>query len=226
MLDYLLYPQEQIYPTSKESFPRKNNLLDDYWKKKSRINRIKPIISKIVSYSTLTYPIYSPLVALECLEKLAEINFKEYILRDYGNLNITNKSRKEIGKILQPIYYDNLIPNDSQNWENPPDICTSAYQIFQTIYNYEDFALCIYEIPCKSLEKLSLLTTTDFFQKLVMLSQFQIGLADLMHLVVAKHMGCKNFITYDSDFIRTKKEIKEVFDLEVLSDVQEIERKL
>ena len=54
---------------------------------------------------------------------------------------------------------------------------------------------------------------------MTVLAYHQIGLADLLHLAAAKHLGCRYFASFDSDFRRCREMISEEFGLELISDV-------
>jgi hypothetical protein len=47
-----------------------------------------------------------------------------------------------------------------------------------------------------------------------------------MHLNLAYHLGCENFITFDQDFVRIKNQVKEQLNINVISDIKEIEKKI
>lgn len=59
-------------------------------------------------------------------------------------------------------------------------------------------------------------------EEAILLSKYQIGLADIFHLMVASHLGCSNFLTFDQDFRTAKVEIQELFNLKVISNIDEI----
>ena len=54
------------------------------------------------------------------------------------------------------------------------------------------------------------------FQKVAPLAVFQIGLADIIHLLVAKRLGCTHFATIDSDFQRARQVIEKELKLRLL----------
>src|SRR3972149_2191334 len=64
------------------------------------------------------------------------------------------------------------------------------------------------------------------FNKLIVFPAYQIGVADILHLVSAKRLGCEYFITFDDDFKRAKKDIERFFNLKILTSPQEILKKI
>ena len=43
-----------------------------------------------------------------------------------------------------------------------------------------------------------------------------------MHLLSAKNSECEYFLTFDSDFIRAREEIKQIFGITILHSIKEI----
>ncbi|MGN7824894.1 PIN domain-containing protein [Chitinophaga sp. 22536] len=66
------------------------------------------------------------------------------------------------------------------------------------------------------------LTDRDKIGKILLLSKYQIGMADIMHLLVAEHFGCTYFLTFDQDFNRAKEEIWKLLGLKIMSNPDEI----
>ena len=54
------------------------------------------------------------------------------------------------------------------------------------------------------------------FQKVVPLAVFQIFLGDIIHLLVAKRLGCTHFATTDSDFQRAREVMAKELKLHLL----------
>lgn len=50
----------------------------------------------------------------------------------------------------------------------------------------------------------------------------QLGVADIMHILLARHLGCQYIASFDSDFKRVKEIINEETGLSVLSTAEEI----
>lgn len=50
----------------------------------------------------------------------------------------------------------------------------------------------------------------------------QLGAADILHVLLAEHLGCKYLASFDSDFKRAKDIIKEEKGITILTSPQEI----
>lgn len=73
------------------------------------------------------------------------------------------------------------------------------------------------------------LKESKMWNDLEILSYLQMGMADIMHLLIANHLGCKWFATFDMDFFKInncKRHIEESFGLSILTSVEEIINKL
>ncbi|WP_109437037.1 PIN domain-containing protein [Aquimarina sp. AU119] len=230
LLDFILFPLDRIFNQEiSDSNKTKNDfepILKKYWASKNRIHKLDNIIRKIYDHETQTALVYSPLITLECIEKLVEFNFKDLAIK-YGSLERIQKSgKKEIGKVLKKISDDLDKVQGTKKSSHLSDIEFLAYNIFETGYGNADIGLSLYEIYPRDIENMSLKHESNEFEIMVKLSNYQIGAADIMHLKMAKHLGCKNFLTFDTDFIRAKEEIKEMFDLNILYEIKEIEKSI
>jgi len=50
----------------------------------------------------------------------------------------------------------------------------------------------------------------------------QLGIADIMHILLAQHLGCKYIASFDSDFVRVKDIIQEETGILVLTNPEKI----
>lgn len=65
-------------------------------------------------------------------------------------------------------------------------------------------------------------TEDDAWDVSELLSYLQIGMADIVHLMVARHLGCKWVASFDSDFSRCRIHICDGLGLELLSSPEDI----
>jgi len=65
-------------------------------------------------------------------------------------------------------------------------------------------------------------TEEDAWDVSELLSYLQMGMADIVHLLVARHLGCKWVASFDSDFQRCRNHIRDGLGLELLSSPEDI----
>lgn len=223
IIEFMSFPLDEIFPQSSSAKKRIDNLepiLRKYWRSNKRVYSIKKIIDKIYNLENKTCLVYSPLVTLECIENIVEKKFLNTIKEYYSIKNIQKEGRKKIGDVLKKLYDDYEANNKLDSVEESLEIL--AFHIFETGFGNVDEALSLFEIVPIDLVNLSIYHSSKEFEKLIYLSQFQIGLADILHLVAAQSVGCEYFITFDNDFIKVKDKIKEFFGIEILHTIDKI----
>src|SRR3972149_3574174 len=99
------------------------------------------------------------------------------------------------------------------------------YKIREKLENYKNLTTPVYSIIPVDFANITIRTPRDF-NKLIVFPAYQIGVADILHLVSAKRLGCEYFITFDDDFKRAKKDIERFFNLKILTSPQEILKKI
>lgn len=181
-------------------------------KTESRHENLKPLRRLINDYSIETNFISSFLALTELFEKNAEWNFKAIIAESTNIDRIFNKGKKEIGELISKVYKDKGGNRDV---------------IFGALLP-NHFEESIWGIEFKDLENFNL-SCLDFFYKYSLFSVLQLGTTDILHLLAAKHLNAKYFITFDSDFYRIRDIIKEQLELTVIftkDELNEFVRKL
>jgi hypothetical protein len=175
-------------------------------KSESRFERLKPIRRLIDSYDIETNLISSVFALTELYEKHAEWNFKATIA-DATNIDRTfNKGKKDVGDLITKVYRGSGEERD---------------MIFGSLFPHE-LSNSIFGIEFKDIKALSF-TSKAFFSKYSILSVLQVGTTDILHLIAAKKLGAKYILTFDSDFGRVRDVIENLFNIEVLSSISEIE---
>lgn len=70
------------------------------------------------------------------------------------------------------------------------------------------------------------LTSNKVWQEPSCYSYRQLGVADIMHILLAQHLGCQYIASFDSDFARTKDIIHEATGISILTTPEEVLTKL
>jgi hypothetical protein len=149
--------------------------------------------------------VISPLVWIELVEWFAEETFKLWAVDTVGA-----KRAQRIGKKQAGEYLSRILGDSEQDPKSPAsDIrnlttFTAEFAQYDGLsgidkYDLKDFAI-----------------TGDDMQVAVGLAYSQMGLADILHVLVAKYLGCEFLATCDSDYNRLKDRIKTDVGVEVL----------
>ena|GEM_PF-3840957 len=201
-----------IVQLEKANRPKYFEYIKSLLKSENRHERLKPLRRLIDNYSVETNFISSFFALTELYEKHAEWNFKA-IIADATNIDRTfNKGKKEVGDLITKVFRDKGEERDS---------------IFYALFPHE-LDNSLFGIEFKDIENLSL-SRLDFHAKYAIFSILQLGTTDMLHLLAAKHLNAKYFLTFDSDFNRVKDIIKEVLDLQVVftpDEMSEFTKKL
>lgn len=164
----------------------------------------------------------TPLAQLELIEWHAEAVVKNLAADAVGTLAIQKKSKKEIGELLRKIAEgrrrealekaaDRCSGSTglelllSETWVEPGFACLHGLRGV-LVADVQNFAFRVHE-------------AWDVAQ---LLAYLQVGMADIIHLLVAAHLGCSWFASFDSDFERCREHLRDGLGLTLVRTPEEI----
>jgi hypothetical protein len=160
------------------------------------------------------HAIATPLAIWELSEWHAESRFKELAFEAFGPSTVQRKSKKEIGAYFRHVF-------EAMEEIGPPPRTLTPLQelVFDTHGGHNTFFMSFWldgllEVPVVHLQKLF-----AWDMGVHAWAYFQLGLADIMHLLLAQQLGCEYFASYDTDFRRVKGWIE---DIKILTSPEEI----
>jgi predicted nucleic acid-binding protein len=184
-----------------------------------RIKKVIEIRNKLVYGDSNITPIVSPLSLLELVEWHAETVFKQLSSEASGAMFIQKKSKKDIGDYLKKsleIRKIELRKREKKKKSGSTILerlmedtwLDSAYPGFEGLWQVDilHFKLLIAEA----------------WTKASISAYLQVGVTDILHILSAKHLGCKYIASFDSDFKRVKDIIKNETRLNLLNSPEEI----
>ena len=201
-------------PNEHEEFLKK------FLKADKRISEVGQIRKVILMEGPKVFPVTSSLAILELIEWHASSVFKQEASLVAGAITIQRKSRKEIGALLKRLMADAQMERrqkrkQSQStplqnlfigtWINP------SYLEFHGLDGIVEADLVNFHVTLK-----------DVWRKACVLSYLQVGMADILHILAANHLGCSYIASFDSDFKRVAHILLDSFGLEVVSTSQEL----
>jgi hypothetical protein len=150
--------------------------------------------------------VVSPLVWIEMNSWIAEENFKSEASRVTWSTQVQRIGWKQLGEYLTDTLKKSL--------ESPPH--TGAKDLFSrtTVSQYHLLNNGLNGVEKCELSGFSIGPKNEDI--VLALSYVQMGLADILHLLVAQHLGCHYFATLDGDYARNRELVSRKLGLEVL----------
>lgn len=200
-------------------------IIKNLLKTDKRVNKVIEIRKKFLFEEIKITPIVSPLSFLELVEWKAEASIKQISSQAVGSIYMQRKGKKDIGDILAKIIElrkNELNSIKTGKIEKPEQTTALEILLIETMLNLS-FA------EAHGLHGLYLADIINFnfsFQECFGdpygLAYLQLGIGDILHIMIAKHLGCDFIASFDADFKRAKDIIIENTGMNVLTDPDEI----
>lgn len=223
LIDY--WTSIKLQPVSLDNFSDEEEhypILREQIKRYKRLRNIYKIREKIDNYDNVTTPVFSTIAVYEFAEKIAEGYYLSEVVKATDIFSGLHLGRKQIGDFIQTLWKKTNNLKQKNKYQDDP-LSTFTISIFENMCSYRGDKL--FGMLPVDFENITIRTPRDF-NKIITLAAFQIGVADMLHLESARRLGCTYFITLDNDFVKAKEEIANIFGLEVLSNPQEILKKI
>jgi len=174
-------------------------------------------------------PVVSPLALLELMGWHAEVAFKQIAAEASGVKFIEKKHPKQIGDYLKEIMErsDEIMEKKIAEAKNgktrddvkPTSIELLAMETYLSQHFADDHALLgLLQVDIVNFQ----LTLNKVWEEPFFYAYLQLDVADIIHILLAQHLGCKYIASFDSDFKRVKDIIEEKTGTEVLVSPDEI----
>lgn len=196
----------------------------DILRSERRVNEVVEIRKKLVLGEPKATPVVSPICLIELMEWQAEAGFKQVASEASGAMFIQRKSKKEIGDYLKKsleMRKDEIKKQTEKGRKS--DQSTALESLMSAIWLNQSFA------ECNGLSGILRVDVVNFaltFKKTwIECSEYaclQIGVSDIIHILLAQHFGCKYIASFDSDFARAKDIIEGETGMVVLRNAKEI----
>ncbi len=197
-------------------------ILREVLKSDKRIVGMIEIRKKLLFEDVKVKAIISPLSLLELMEWNAEMAFKNTATEASGALVIQRKGKKEIGDYLKKLL--ELRKDEVKKKKgNKREYSTGLEIIMSNTWLNRGFVECHGLQGLLQADILNYKLTIDkIWYEPSAYAYLQLGLSDIMHVLIAQHLGCEYIASFDSDFKRVKDIIKEESGLTLLSTPEEI----
>jgi len=217
-LDWTKDPLEKI---ANENEPTSLEVLRELLKADKRLQKVVEIRKKLESGLSKLSVVVSPLALLELMIWNAESTFKQYASEAASVYFIQKKSKKEIGDYLKRLL-------ELRHYEIVQKIGRrKGYSGLEGLMN--DFWVDRSFAECHGLRGLLQadivnfeLTLNQAWQEPSAYAYLQVGISDILHILMARHLRCTYIASFDEDFRRARDIIEAETKMKVLTSPEEI----
>ncbi len=213
-------PVEEIIISQNE--PKQMKIMREILKSDERVKRVVEIRKKLTSGEVRVNAVISPLCLLELIGRYAEAAFKQIAAEASGVRIIERKGKKEIGDFLKRMI--KLRKDEIENQEGKVQReSTGLEMLMGDTWLNRSFADChgfqgLLQVDIVNFK----LTIDKAWQEPSAYAYLQLGMSDIMHVLIAQHLGCEYIASFDSDFHRAADIIGEETGIRVLTSPEEI----
>ena len=194
----------------------------DILRSERRIRKVVEIRKKLIFDKVEVTPIVTPLSLLELMEWQAEAAFKQIASEASGTIFIQRKGKKQIGDYLKKALDLRKVEVEAQKGKMRGESTGLEVLMSETWLNrsfLEAHGLKgLWQVDIASFS----LPINRAWAEASAYAYLQLGVADIMHILLAQHLGCQYIASFDSDFARVKDIIKEETGISTLISPEEI----
>jgi hypothetical protein len=196
----------------------------DILRSERRVNEVVEIRRKLVSGQPKATPVVSPICLVELIEWQAEAGFRQIASEACGAKFVQKIGKKDIGEYVKKtiaLRKDEIKQQEERGKEHPWS--TGLESLICAIWPNQSFAECHGLSGILQLDVVNfVLTFENAWVKCSDYASLQLGVGDIMHILLGQHFGCKYIASFDSDFGRAKEIIEGETGMVVLRSVKEI----
>jgi hypothetical protein len=225
VIDYWRTEGMEMPETEMDRFVKEDELLQvvrNILASEVQFNRMAEIRKKLLFEETKVTLIVSPLSLLELMEWQAEAAFKQIASEASGVGFIQKRSKKQIADYLKEALKMRSAEFEKQKGKKGAKSTGLEWLMSETWLN-RSFLEChglsgLLQVDIVNFH----LTINKAWMEPSAYAYLQLGIADIMHILLAQHLGCKYIASFDSDFVRVKDIIQEETGILVLTNPEGI----
>jgi predicted nucleic acid-binding protein len=214
--------EDPIEKLISENEPKSQVVIRELLKADKRLNKVIELRKKLIFGQPKLTSVISPLSLLELMEWNAATAFADHASETVGMHFIQRRSKKDIGGYLKKLL--DLRRDEVEKQKGTRDAVSTGLEILMSdTWLNRSFA------ECHGLEGLLQadivnfnLTLDQAWREPSAYAYLQLGLADIMHILLACHLGCTYFASFDNDFCRARDIIEKESKMKVLTNAEEI----
>jgi len=217
------WTEDPIEKTISENEPKSLVVIRELLKADNRLQKVVEIRKKIIFGLSKLSAVISPLALLELMEWKAETSFKDYANEAAGVRIIQRKSKKEIGDYLKQLLELRRDEIEKQKRGEKVYSSTGLEILMSDTWLVRSFAEChgfrgLLQADIVNFK----LTLEQAWQEPSAYAYIQLGTSDILHILLAQHLGCNYIASFDEDFRRARDIIEKENKMKVLTTPEDI----
>ena len=180
-----------------------------------RLAKVAEVRRKVILGDLAACPVTSHTALWELQEWIAESAFKQIGAQVSGMILLQRQSKKAIGDYLKRAFELWRSEGEEGHFDSSMGASSGLHTLMMETWINLSFA------QAHGLQGIIIADTVDFnwppkgddasasFADPYVLAFLQLGLADIMHVLLANHLGCRYFASFDSDFRRAREFIED-----------------
>ncbi len=202
--------------------PKNLVVVRELLKTDKRVQKVVEIREKLIFGKSKLSAVISPLSLLELMQWNAETVFKQTAAEAAGAHLIQRKSKKEIGDYLKKLLELRHDEIEKQKGEKK-GYSTGLEILMSDTWLNRGFAQ---GHGLRGLLQADIvnfkLTLGRAWEEPFAYAYLQLGISDILHILLAQHLGCNYIASFDEDFRRVRDIIEEENKIEVLTSPEDI----
>ena len=199
------------------------SIIKEILKKEKTIKQMVKIRRKLLFEKVNITPVVSPLSLLELMEWHTEASFKQIASESLGTIFIQKMGKKELGNYLKEVLKKAEAEERSDERQNES---TALERLMLETWLNSSFAMAHGLKGLLIVDMVNFnLSVNEVWREQSAYAYLQLGVADIMHILLAQHLRCEYIASFDEDFKRVK-DMLEKIGISVLTSPEEILAKL
>lgn len=187
-----------------------------------RLSKVAEIRQKLNCGETKATAVISPICLLELAEWYAEARFKQVASEEAGVMFIQKKGKKEIGDYLAKLF-SGVIAKEFETTDERKDEVNGEGMLFtETFLNPLAERYGLQGLLKTDIVNFNISVSDALHHTPISYAYVQVGATDIMHIMLAQHLGCNYIASFDTDFRRVSEIINLTTGMKLLSSPEEI----
>lgn len=216
------WTEDPIEKIISENEPKSLVVVRELLKADKRLQKVVEIRKRLIFEPPKLSAVVSPLALLELMKWKAEAAFKQYASEAASAHIIQRRSKKDIGDYLRKLL--ELRRDEIEEQEGKTEEYSTGLEILMSdTWLNRSFAECHGLTGLLQADIVNFdLTLDQAWHEPSAYAYLQLGTSDILHILLARHLGCTYMASFDYDFRRARDIIEEESGMKVLTSPEDI----